>query len=180
MSEEVVFKAQTKAVDRPGIAPAGIIIAIGAILLFTNLIEFNLMTIMWPVVFIVAPGLLLLYPAYSSTPEYRHPLSFLAIPGTILLNLGGLFFFMSLLNHWEAWAYAWVTIPSALVSGVMYMNRFDETHRVHKSGRGFIRTMGILGLVQAVVFELFIFETLGAWWPIAIIAFGVYMLIKKS
>lgn len=180
MSEEVIYKAQTKQLKRRGIAPAGIIIAVGAVLLFANLIEFNMMTIMWPILFIVAPGLLLLWPAYSSTPDQRHALSFLAVPGSVLLALGGLLFTMNLFGHWESWAYAWVTLPAAVVSGVMYMNRHDKSHRVHQSGRGFIRIIGILGLVQAAIFELLIFDTLGSWWPIALIAFGVYMFIKEK
>lgn len=180
MPDEPVYKAEEmqKLIRKTYWTPY-LIIGIGILLLAANLFGFHLMDILWPG-FIIAPGLLLLWPAYNSTAEKRNAASFLAVPGAIITTVGLMLFTMNLVDHFEAWAYSWPLIWASVAAAVMYMYRFDEAHTVHDSGRKFIRAMVILCGAMMVLFELVIWGNFNPLLAVGLIAFGVYLLVKNQ
>ncbi len=177
MQDETVYKAQLKQPAGSGSHWPLLLIAAGILLLLPRFVPGDL----WgPLFFIVAPGLLLLWPAYSSTAEKRSPFSFLAIPGAILAATGLLLAVMGLTDHYGSWAYAWTLLPAAAVGGAMYMSRFDPDHAIHRTGHKVVRALIVAFMVLAIFFELFAFHGLGAWWPLMLIAAGAYLWLRDK
>ena len=179
MSEESILKVEEAGkLQRRQALPAYGVIAIGVALLITNLFGFPLIEIMWPG-FILAPGLMLLWPAYSATPERQSRLAFLAVPGAIMITVATLLFIMNLTDHFEAWAYSWPLVFASVAWGLMYMRRFEPEHRVHHNGYNFLRLMVLMAMGFAVFFELLIFGSFNPLLPLGIIGYGIYLLLKN-
>ena len=159
-------------------APAFVIITIGVLLLTTNIFHFELMNILWPG-FIIAPGLMLLWPAHASSPERQSRLSFLAVPGAMIVTTGVMLFVMNLTDHFEAWAYSWPLLLAAIPAALMYIKRFDVDNSIHESGHRFIRTMIMMFMGLSVLFEVVIFQNFSPLLPLLLIGYGVVMLVKK-
>ncbi len=179
MSEDSILKIEEAGkLQRRQALPAYGVIAIGVVLLLSNLFNFHLINVLWPG-FVITPGLMLLWPAYSSTPQRPKTLSFLAVPGAMMIITGILLFIMNLTNHFEAWAYSWPLVLGSVAWALMYMKRFEPQHRVHHTGYNFMRLMVLLAMGFAVFFELIVFGSFNPLLPLGIIAFGVYLLIKE-
>jgi heme/copper-type cytochrome/quinol oxidase subunit 4 len=178
MSDETVYKAEEagKLRQRESL-PAYAIIGVGVVLLVANLLGYHLIDVLWPG-FMIAPGLMLLYPTYASTPEKQSRLSFFAIPGAIMTSTGLLLFAMNLTNHFEAWAYSWTLVGAAVVGAMIYMKRFEPENRVHETGYQYIRFFFMAFMVLAVLFELVVFNNFNPLLPLALIGYGVYVLVK--
>ena len=179
MTKDSVLKVEeTRKLQRRQALPAYGVIGIGVALLITNLFGFPLIEVLWPG-FVLAPGLMLLWPAYSSTPERQSRLAFLAVPGAIMITVGTLLFVMNITNHFEAWAYSWPLVIASVAWGLMYVRRFEPEHRVHHNGYNFLRLMVLLAMGFAVFFELIIFGSFNPLLPLGIIGYGVYLLVKN-
>lgn len=178
MSDETVYKAQVKGwkTDVPRLAL--VLIGAGLFFLAANLFPFTVFGVIWPL-FIIGPGLLLLWPAYKATPEAPQTLAFLAVPGAFLVCLGLLLATMNISHHWESWAYAWTLLPAASVAGALYMKRHQPESRLHERGHRLIRALVIAFMGLAMLFELFIFPGLTEWWPLLLIGAGVYLFVKQ-
>jgi hypothetical protein len=176
MQDDTVYKAELK-------QPAGrrshwpvLLVAAGVLLLLPHFVGDSLWA---PVFFLVAPGLLLLWPAHRSTAEARSSLGFLAIPGAVLLATGVLLAVMAVTYHYDSWAYAWTLLPAAAVGGAMYMKRYDPDHAIHRTGHKLVRVLILTFMVLAILFELFVFRGLGAWWPLILVAAGAYLWLRE-
>ena len=178
MSEETVLKAE---VGKKGVKPMlpVLLISIGLVLLVINVFHVDVMGFLWPG-FIVGSGLLLLWPAYKSTPDQRSSLSFFAIPGAMIAANGALLFVMNMFDHFESMGYAWTLILAAGAWGYLYMKRFDTPDDRTEKVQGFIRVMVLTFMALAAIFELLIFQTLGSWWPLLIIGLGFYLWVRES
>jgi len=179
MSEETVLKAEVNGASEHTSWPALLLISAGVVLLVTNLMHISLMNYLWPG-FIAGLGLLMVWPSYQSTAERQSPFSFLAVPGAMALAMGGLFFLMNLTNHFESMAYAWTLILAAGGAGYAYLKRFDDSSNAQAKSHKFIRTMVLAFMALATVFELLIFQSLGAWWPLLLIGVGAYLYLKSK
>lgn len=179
MSKESILKVEeaTKLQHRQAL-PAYGVIGIGVALLITNLFGFPLINVLWPG-FIIAPGLMLLWPTYKATPEQPSRVSFLAVPGAMAVTVGMLLFVMNITRYFEAMAYSWPLVLAAAAWGMMYIHRFEPEHSVHHNGYNFMRLMLLLAMGFAVFFELIIFGSFNPLLPLGIIAFGVYLLVKE-
>jgi hypothetical protein len=178
MSEETVIKAEVQKRQEKPLLPV-VLVAIGLVLLVTNVFNVSLMGLLWPG-FILGFGLLMMWPAFKSTAEKQSSLSFFAVPGAMTVALAGLFFVMNLFDHFESMAYAWTLILAAGAAGYLYQKRFAEPDRATEKARGFIRMMLLSFMALTAVFELLIFHTLGGWWPLLVIGLGVYLWARKS
>ncbi|MCL4867883.1 MAG: hypothetical protein KJ063_02845 [Anaerolineae bacterium] len=179
MSDETIMKVEVKeelARDIRTYAP-WMLIGGGVILLALNLFHFSLMSLIWPL-FILLPGLAMLWPAYRSTAEDVSIWSWLAVPGS-LLTLIGMLLVATNFGHGEIWAYGWTLFPAAIVAGVMLMQRHDPANGIHVSGRKIIRASLIVFMALGLVFELLIFSSLGPWWPLLLVLWGVFIIIRK-
>lgn len=176
MTEETVYKAQAKAaMNRSLTRPAALLVIGGAILLIATLSGMPMLEIFAPVLFIGGFGALLMLPAYRATAEKPSQVGFLAVPGAFFLAIGTLISTLIAFDHPEAMAYAWTVIPVSVMAGLMYWKRFDAESGVHAFGQKFIRVFFYLFLGFGLFFELLVFETLGPWWPLLLVAAGVYL-----
>jgi hypothetical protein len=179
MSNETVLKIEeNRKLQRSQSWPAYGVIAIGVSLLVSQIFGFELIDVLWPG-FVLAPGLLLLWPAYKATPERPSRVGFLAVPGAMFLTVGTLLFIMNLSNYFEAWAYSWPLVFASVAWGLMYMRRFEPTHKVHHTGYNFMRLMVLLAMGLVVFFEVIVFGSVNPLLPLGVIGLGVYMLVKE-
>ncbi len=179
MSENSIYKAEERALASRSALPAYGLIAVGAGLLLAQIFHIELIDVLWPG-FVLVPGLLLLLPARSSTEDYNHPLSFLAVPGAVVAMVGTLLFAMNITDHFEAWAYSWTLVFVAGAAGWAYIYRFEPDHSVHQRAHKLIRTMAYLFIGFAIFFELIIFGNLTPWLPIFLIGYGAYLLVNQN
>ncbi len=179
MSEETVYKAQEAAkFNTHSSLPAYLLISAGAVLLLAYLFNIDLMEVLWPV-FIIAPGLLLMWPAYKSNSERQSKFAFLALPGAMIVTSGVLLFAMNLTNHFEAWAYSWPLVIAAVAGGVLYVTRFDSNDNLQERTYKFIRVMFMMFIGMALFFEIVIFENFNPLMSLGLMAFGFYLLIRE-
>ncbi|MDT8307082.1 MAG: hypothetical protein RRC07_14215 [Anaerolineae bacterium] len=177
MHDETVYKAEMKAPARPRSVWPALLIGGGLVLLSPALLPDEL----WlPLILLVAPGLLLMWPAYRSTTEARSSLSVLAIAGAPTLLVGLLLLVMGVTHHYGSWAYAWLLLPAAVVAGAMYVKRFEPDHSVHTTGYRVVRALILATMALAIFFELFVFRGIGAWWPLMLIALGGYLWLRDK
>jgi hypothetical protein len=176
MSEETLFKAQSgRQLDKTSWS-ALFLIGAGFLLLVGNFLNIHFLDFLWPI-FIIAPGLLLMWPAYQSSPGNRSKLAFLAVPGAMLAAFGALLGLMNLADHFESLAYAWTLILAAGAMGYRVMKRHDG--QAHERSHRFVRTMVLLFMGLTAFFELIVFSSLGAFWPLLLISLGIYLWVKK-
>jgi len=114
-------------VDRRSTVTAIILIGLGVMFLAFNTIPGLSLERTWPVIFFVVAAGFYLPPL--AWPSERKGLSALFIPGSILLTLGLIFFYNTLTNDWESWAYAWTLIPGGVGLGLALAARFGEWGR---------------------------------------------------
>lgn len=179
MSEETVFKAEEAAkLKANSNLPALLLIGTGAALLLAYIFNIELMEVVWPG-FIIIPGLLLMWPAYTLTPEKQSKLGFLAIPGAMIVATGLLLFGMNITNHFEAWAYSWPLIIAAIPAAVMYITRFDDSDKLHERSMKFIRVMIMLFIGLAFFFEIIAFGNFNPLMSLSLVALGIYLLLRE-
>jgi hypothetical protein len=179
MAKESILKIEEKGkLQHRQALPAYGVIAIGVALLVTNVFGFHLMEILWPG-FVLAPGLMLLWPAYNATSERPSRLAFLAVPGAMMITVGTLLFVMNLSDHFEAWAYSWPLVLASVGWALMYVRRFEPEHYIHHTGYNFLRLMVLLAMGFAIFFELIVFGSFNPLLPLGVIGFGVYLLVKE-
>ncbi len=180
MDDEVVYKAQEKAALNVNYKNGGWLVAGGLGLLALTLSGINLLDLFAPLIFISGIGVLLMWPAHKATATEPSKASFLAGPGAFMVVLGALVFIMTIFNHGDAMAYAWTLFPVAFTGGLMYAQRFNDAHSIHTTGPKVIRFFGWMFVGLGLFFELLVFESLGPWWPLALVAYGVYMARKNK
>ncbi len=180
MSEETIFKAEEAAkLKVHSSTPAYLLIGGGAFLLFAAIFGIDLIEFLWPG-FIIGPGLLLMWPAYHSTVDRQSNLSFLAIPGAMILTSGILMMAMNVTDHFEAWAYSWPLVIASIPAAVMYITRFDDNEALHERAVKFIRVMFLLFIGLAFFFEIIAFGNFNPVMSLGLIALGVYMLVRNN
>jgi hypothetical protein len=180
MSDEKTFKAEEATrLDfefKSAWTPI-LLVAAGFLLLVSNLFHWHLINLLWPG-FVIVPGLLLMLPAHNSTEDQVSRLSFLAIPGALLATIGFLLLAMNMTGRFDAWAYSWSLLPASAVAGLMYAKRFSRGSSINESGRKFIRLSVITFVGLATLFEIIIFENFNPLLPLALIGYGIYLLVK--
>lgn len=179
MSEETVYKAAEKArMQGKGALLPWLLIGVGGIVLLAGVTNVQLIDYLWPA-FVIVPGLVLLYPAYKSTAVEQSKLSFLAVPGAVLLAGGLLLSVLNLGGYFQAWAYLWPLLPAAVAAGVLYITRYDDNPRLERRAHQFIRAMSLLALGLALFFELLVYETFNPFIGLGLIGFGFYLLRQE-
>jgi len=131
----------------------------------------------WPMGLIAVGSILVLAGLLAGSPD-------LAIPGCITAGIGGILYYQNLTGNWESWAYMWALLPGFAGVGEILAGLFSKggSDRI----RGGLRQI-LISLVLFLVFASLLggFRPFGPYWPILIIAGGVFMLFdallfKKS
>jgi hypothetical protein len=149
----------------------------GIVLLGANLLNVQMDTIPWPL-YIIIPGVVLLFLGAQVGPgEPTERATWMARIGASLIVIGSLTAFVEVVDHYESWAYGWTLIPVASIAARMFVNRYNPDHPIHQSGPRTIRILLIAFVGLALFFELMIFSGNGRWWPLLLVAAGVYLLL---
>jgi cytochrome bd-type quinol oxidase subunit 2 len=128
----------------------------------------------WPF-WVVGPGLIFVFAAIISG------VSALAIPGAIISGIGGILYYQQVNNDWQSWAYAWALIPGFVGVGIFIMHLLDgRVKKAFKEGGNLILTSAVMFLLfGSLMRSVFGQEPFfGQYWPVLIIIWGVWMLIK--
>ncbi len=124
----------------------------------------------WPLL-IIGLGVFFLLGALFGTPP-------LAVPGSIVMGIGGILYYQNLSGNWASWAYVWALIPGFVGIGTVLMGILE------KKGRRNIREGGRLVVVSLVLFAVFwaFFNgmgTIGRFWPLLLIGLGAWLLLQN-
>jgi hypothetical protein len=123
----------------------------------------------WPVYIIGAAICMLVFGLIVGAPG-------MAVPACIVGGIGGLLYYQNATGDWDSWSYAWALIPGFVGVGAMLSSLLGE------GGKGGFRsglTLVFISLVMFLIFGSFWgANPLGAYWPVLLIALGVWMLIQ--
>lgn len=107
----------------------------------------------------------------------------LAVPGSILVTIGVILYFMNATNRWEAWSYCWALVVCAVGVGVWINGYWSDQLELRKRGLDTLRSGLILFLIFGVIME-FIFSATGdsrwgspLFWAILLALVGLYLLV---
>jgi hypothetical protein len=122
----------------------------------------------WPVYIIGVGVLLLFFGLLGRAPG-------LAVPACIVGGIGGLLYWQNATGNWESWNYAWTLIPGFVGLGVILAAVLGEGGRSgFRSGIWLI----FISLVMFAVMGSFLGAGIvGTYWPVLVIALGVWILI---
>jgi hypothetical protein len=151
------------------------LIAVGVLFLAFNFLNVDFGRV-WPVIFFVIGGAF--YLPIWLMPEARAALSALLIPGTILIGLGLIFFYNTLTNDWESWAYIWALIPAFVGLGLMLAARAGGwIGNISQVGLWIALISGGVFSVLAMFFGSRSFGLIGS---LVLIGFGVVLLFRST
>lgn len=128
----------------------------------------------WPF-WVIGPGLLFLTAAVISG------VSALAIPGSIISGLGLILHYQESTGDWESWAYGWTLIVGFVGIGVFLMHLLDgNIKKAFKEGINLVLTSAIMFLMFGSMMRAIFGQEpfFGDYWPVLIIIWGFWMLIK--
>jgi len=123
----------------------------------------------WPVYIIGVGACLLVFGLVVGAPG-------MAVPACIVAGIGGILYYQNASGNWESWSYVWALIPGFTGVGGMLASLLGSGSR---SGFRSNLTLVLISLVMFLVFGAFFgANPLGAYWPILLIALGVWMLLQ--
>jgi hypothetical protein len=128
----------------------GLLVLIGAVLLLGQIVRVDLGHYGWPL-FIIAPGVLILFMALTSTGVVGEGL---AIAGSCVTMSGLILFYQNATDHFETWAYAWALIfPGAVGIGMILYGLTARRPGNVRVGTRLLGTGLVLFLLGAAFFE---------------------------
>jgi len=160
--------------------PARILIGIGLFILLSQIFNFSIGAMAWPL-FVILPGLPFLYFALTGG-KYSSGLIF---PGLIITGTGAILMYQNTFNHFESWAYIWALYPVFIGMGMIFNGKRMNIAPEVSTGRGMIR-YGLITLASfAILFEVFIFQNVFGGLteyllPLMLIGAGVLFLNKRN
>ncbi|MCA9872499.1 MAG: hypothetical protein KC441_02560 [Anaerolineales bacterium] len=124
----------------------------------------------WPLIIVLIGGLFLIGAVLGTPP--------LAMPACIIGGTGLILYYQNVSGNWASWAYIWSLYPGFAGLGVILM------HTLSGNFRQGLREGGNLLLISAALFVVFgaFFNglgILGQFWPVLIIALGLWLLWKN-
>ena len=123
----------------------------------------------WPIIIIGVGACLLIFGLLAGAPG-------MAVPASIVAGIGGILAYQNATGDWESWAYMWSLIPGFVGVGVMLASVLGE------GGREGFRSGLTLAFISAILFLVFSSimgaNPLGDWWPVLLIALGLWLLIQ--
>ncbi len=163
-----------------GIIIGTVLILVGIFAFLGRFFVFADMGILWPLI-VVAVGAAF----FAAMVLGGKSLGGLAVPGSILVVIGLILFFMNLTNTWEAWSYCWALIVFASGLGVWINGLWSGNPELRQRGFATVRTGLLLFIIFGVIME-FIFSLSGQahWgtlilWAILVSLVGLYLLITN-
>ena len=124
----------------------------------------------WPLIIVGVGVVQLLVALVTWTPG-------MVVGACVLTGIGGLLFWQNATGNWASWSYAWALIPGFSGIGLFlsYAMR-GEWRAAFSRGGNLLVTSAILFLVFGSFFGGI--NLLGAYWPVLLIALGVWLLAR--
>ena len=159
---------------RARIFGAVLLILVGAWLLliqiFPDLRIFDSLNLSWPWIIIGVGILLFILGLAGGVPG-------MSVPAAIVAGIGGILYYQNETGDWTSWAYLWTLIPGFVGVGTIVAGLLgDNTRKSIMDGLTSI-------FISAILFIIFAswwgdMDILGPYWPVLIILFGVWILIR--
>ena len=124
----------------------------------------------WPVYVIGGGVCLLVIGLMVGAPGF-------AIPAAIVSGIGGILYYQNATGDWDSWSYVWTLIPGFVGVGVIIASLLGEGRRKDiRSGLNLVSFSLILFLIFGTALGP---NPLGPYWPVLLIAFGVWLVLKS-
>jgi hypothetical protein len=156
---------------KSGIFGGVVLILLGLIFLASEIYPEVFSFWSWPFILIGLGLMFLLWALITQTGG-------LAVPGSILSGLGGIFYYQEITQDWASWSYIWALIPGFVGVGILLNGLIDRKFRQNLSG-------GLtLILISAIMFFAFgsqfgLQSTITMYWPVLLIALGAVALVRS-
>jgi len=157
-----------------------LLIGWGVIFLLGQFFSVSVGAFIWPF-FVILAGLMF----FGGMLAGGKRVSGLAIPGAIISVVGLILLFQNITGQWWTWSYAWTLILSAVGIGLFIQGTWGGHNMLRQVG---LRLVG-MGLVLFLLFGAFfefgaillgVKRTSGVVWAVALVAFGIYLLVTRS
>jgi hypothetical protein len=159
------------------------LIGLGILFLLGQFLGVSVWTYLWPF-FIIGFGLLFF--AAMLTAGRNNDSGALAIPGSLFVMLGLIFFYQTISNYWANWAYVWSLLaPTSVGIGLMVYSWWSNRPALRQPGLILI-TLGLtIFVVLGGFFELVIglagIQTPARiLWPVLLILLGIFLLVGRG
>ena len=157
--------------NRSNIALGIILVLVGAYFLgqkfFPEFVLFR--TFEWPMIVIGVGGLLLLIGLLTGQPG-------MAVPAAIVAGIGSILYYQNATGKWETWAYAWALIPGFVGIGSVIAGILGDNPR--QSFRNGLNLILISAVLFAIFYAIFGGGPWAAFWPVLLIALGLWLLVR--
>jgi hypothetical protein len=166
----------------PSTVLGGLLIAFGALFLFTQLLRTDAGRYAWPFFVILPAVALLVIGLVSRTGGGAR----LAVVGSVTTTLGLLLLYQNTTGHWASWAYAWALLPTAVGLGLILQGTVGREPRRVRYGRRITSIGVVLFAVGFAFFELvlelsgFRLPLTASFWPLILIGFGLLLLFHPA
>jgi hypothetical protein len=165
---------------RVGIILGVLLIAAGLFFLLAQIFNIDTSGLLWPWIIVFFGGAFFIGMLLGG--KQAGPL---AVPGSIIITIGLILFIQNTFDLWLSWAYSWGLIVCSVGIGMVIYGRWSDIADLRTKGWEVARVGLILFLVFGAIFNL-IFGILGVtesdnmFWPVVLMALGVFLLIFRS
>lgn len=148
-----------------------ILIILGALMLGRELFPQIRLILDWPWIVIGVGFVFLLFALFTKTGG-------LAVPGAIISGIGSILLYQSITMNWETWTFAWTLIPGFVGVGIGLATLISPSE--NQGGWTSSLFLITLSVVMFIIFggSKFFGLDLDYLWPVIIVVFGVFLLIK--
>ena len=107
----------------------------------------------WPL-FVIAPGVALI--ALATSFDW-HSIR-VAAAGAVITGAGVILAVQNVSDYYQSWAYAWALLPAFAGAAIWMIGLRQRDASAQATGRGLMQSGGVMFIVLAALFELFIFN----------------------
>ncbi len=123
----------------------------------------------WPFIFFTLGLGLMLFGLLTDTPD-------MMVPACVLCALGLIFYWQDFTWRWRSWMYLWPVIPAAVGIGRMFSGALKRKRK--EIWEGFQLAVVSVVLV-ALLSSIFGPWRLSPYWPVLLIALGLWLLVRN-
>jgi hypothetical protein len=160
--------------QRSSLAVGVILVLVGVYFMLANVVpQFNQwlnVNYSWPLIILAVAAGLLLLGLIVGAPD-------MAVPAVIVGGIGGILYYQNMTGNWTSWAYMWALIPGFSGIGMILAHILGARGRYSMmSAFDTIGTSLVLFIIFGAIFGAF--KTLGAYWPLLLVAAGVLIGLR--
>jgi hypothetical protein len=162
-----------KSSNRSSIALGILLVLLGVFLVaqqvyppFRELIQIHFT---WPWIVIGVGILLFLLGLLVRAPE-------MSVAACVIGGIGGILYYQNSSGNWASWSYMWALIPGFVGIGILLARLLGGNAGSFREGLDTILISGVLFLIFASFFGGL--GWLGPYWPVLLIALGIYIIIR--